>query len=148
MNVTDSQTAPNRLPADSIWYVTLGYGASAASSLHGGPTITFGKRWGLDRVGIDLSFLNMTIYQGNDRSDGVSGAWVKLGAAYFFDAYSNYSPYVGAGLSLASNTIHESDRDYSGWGLNAELMAGYVWCQHYPHVGSGQRESANLQFKL
>jgi outer membrane protein W len=50
---------------------------------------------------------------------------VKLGADYFFDAYGNYSPYVGAGLSLSSNTLHIDDREFSGWGLNAELAAGY-----------------------
>ena len=124
-NVTDAQTTPNRLPADSIWYLTLGYGATAASSFYGGPSFGFGKRWELDRVGIDLSFLNATIYQGKNGSQGASGAWVKIGLDYFFDAYSNYSPYVGAGLSLASNEIDTSGNHLSGWGVNAELMAGY-----------------------
>jgi hypothetical protein len=131
-NVTDNQTTPNRLPADSIWYLNLGYGATAGAGLYGGPAFGIGKRWELDRVAVDLSFLNATIYQGKSGTQGVSGAWVKLGADYFFDAYANYSPYVGAGLSLSSNTIDESNSSnlgptlkYSGWGLNAELMAGY-----------------------
>ena len=131
-NVTDNQTTPNRLPADSIWYLNLGYGATAGAGFYGGPSFGFGRRWELDRVAIDLSFLNTSIYQGSSGSQGVSGAWVKLGADYFFDAYANYSPYVGAGLSLSSNNIEEPNNanyltthKYSGWGLNAELMAGY-----------------------
>lgn len=131
-NVTDNQTTPNRLPADSIWYVNLGYGATAGAGLNGGPLLGFGRRWELDRVGIDLSFLNVAVYQGKNGSQGASGAWVKLGVDYFFDAYANYSPYVGAGLSLSSNDVYSSDdtsnaarREYTGWGLNAELMAGY-----------------------
>ena len=130
-NVTDSQTTPNQLPADSIWYLNLGYGATAGAEYRGGPAIGFGKRWELDRVAIDLSFLNLAFYQGNNGSEGASAGWVKLGADYFFDAYANYSPYVGAGLSLSSNDVHvqstnnTASYDYSGWGLNAELTAGY-----------------------
>jgi hypothetical protein len=124
-NVTDAQTTPNRLPADSIWYLTLGYGATAASGPYGGPSFGFGKRWELDRVGIDLSFLNASIYQGKNGTQGASGAWLKLGADYFFDAYSNYSPYIGAGLSLSSNQIDTPSTHLAGWGVNAELMAGY-----------------------
>src|SRR5664280_2719544 len=90
-NVTDNQTMPNRLPADSIWYLTLGYGATVASGLYGGPSFGIGKRWELDRVGIDLSFLNVAIFQGQNGTQGAAGAWLKIGAEYFFDAYSNYS---------------------------------------------------------
>src|SRR5664279_1466233 len=124
-NVTDNQTMPNRLPADSIWYLTLGYGATVASGLYGGPSFGIGKRWELDRVGIDLSFLNVAIFQGQNGTQGAAGAWLKIGAEYFFDAYSNYSPYIGAGLSLSSNNIDTPTTRFSGWGANAELTAGY-----------------------
>lgn len=124
-NVTDAQTTPNRLPADSIWYLNLGYGATAASGLYGGPSFGFGKRWELDRVGIDLSFINAAVYQGQHGSQGYSAAWVKIGVEYFFDATANYSPYIGGGLSLSSNEITTSSTHLTGGGLNGELMAGY-----------------------
>jgi len=126
-NVTESQTKNRRVAADAFWYARLGYGATASDGLIGGPAFGFGRRWELDRIGIDLSFLNLAIYQDEDGARGAGGSIVKLGVDYFLDPQANHTPCFGAGLSWGVNTIREKDGegDYSGTGLQGELMAGY-----------------------
>jgi hypothetical protein len=51
--VTESQNQPQRVRADAIWYAKLGYGATTADGFDSGPEFGFGRRWELDRVGID-----------------------------------------------------------------------------------------------
>jgi hypothetical protein len=125
-NVTDTQTANNRVAADAIWYGRLGYGASPAAGFHGGPAFGIGRRWELDRVALDLSFLNLTLYQDSKGYEGVGGSWIKFGVNYFFNPYSNYTPYVGAGLGFGSNTLQRDDKvEFKGSGLQGELSVGY-----------------------
>jgi len=125
-NVTDSQTVNNRVAADSIWYARLGYGGTVADGYHGGASFGFGRRWELDRFGIDLSFLNFTLYQSGNHVDGIGGSWIKLGGDYFLSPYSNYSAYLGAGLSFGTTTITpENSAEWSGSGLQGELSLGY-----------------------
>jgi hypothetical protein len=124
-NVTESQMQPQRVRADAIWYAKLGYGSTTADGFHSGPQFGFGRRWELDRVGIDLGFFNFLMYQTSDNFEGLSAGWVELAADYFFDAFGNSSPYVGAGLSLGSHSIPSTTGDFDGSGLQGKATLGY-----------------------
>lgn len=126
-NVTETQADANRrVAADAIWYAKLGYGASPADDLYGGPAFGFGRRWELDRIGIDLSFLNFLLYQTSNGIDGTSVGWVELGVDYFFSPYANNSLFFGAGLSLGSHALPSDDGDeYTGGGLQGKATLGY-----------------------
>ncbi|HET7541441.1 MAG TPA: hypothetical protein VFK05_16310 [Polyangiaceae bacterium] len=125
-NVTDTQTVNNRVAADAIWYARLGYGGTVVDGYHGGASFGFGRRWEFDRFGIDLSFFNLTLYQSGNHFDGIGGSWIKLGGDYFFNPYSNYTPYLGAGLGFGTTRITpENSAEWSGGGLQGELSLGY-----------------------
>lgn len=124
-NVTESQTAPQRVHAEAMWYAKLGYGTTTADGFHSGPQFGFGRRWELDTVGIDLAFFNFITYQDSDEFSGMSVGWIELAADYFFDAFGNSSPYVGAGLSLGSHTIPSAAGDFEGSGLQGKGTVGY-----------------------
>jgi hypothetical protein len=124
-NVTETQNKQVRVRADAIWYAKLGYGATTADGFHSGPEFGFGRRWELDSIGIDLAFFNFQLYQNADGFKGLSAGWVELGADYFFDAFGNSSPYIGAGLSLGSHSVPSSGGDYEGSGLQAKGTIGY-----------------------
>ena len=124
-NVTATQDKPQRVRADAIWYAKLGYGATTADTFHSGPEFGFGRRWELDRIGIDLSFFNFLLYQSSNGFEGVSAGWVELAADYFFDAYGNSSFYLGGGLSLGSHSVPTSKADYTGSGLQGKATLGY-----------------------
>jgi hypothetical protein len=125
-NVTSNQDQQNRVRADAIWYAKLGYGATTADDVHAGPQFGFGRRWELDRFGIDLGFLNFLMYQSSSEFQGVSAGWVEIGFDYFFDPSANHTFYVGAGLSLGSHTIPGGSRgDFTGGGLQGKATLGY-----------------------
>jgi hypothetical protein len=124
-NVTKSQSQRRRISADAIWYAKLGYGATPAAGLHGGPAFGFGRRWELDHIGINLGFLNFIMYQDSDEFEGLSAGWIELGADYFFDAFANGSAYVGAGLSLGNHSIPEGGGTYENAGLQGKASLGY-----------------------
>lgn len=126
-NVTEAQTETQRVAADAIWYAKLGYGATPANDLYGGPAFGFGRRWELDRVGIDLSFLNFLLYQTSNGIDGTSVGWVELGVDYFFSPYANNTLFMGAGLSLGSHALPSEDGgdEYTGGGLQGKVTLGY-----------------------
>lgn len=124
-NVSESQVRTRRVAADAFWYGRLGYGVTPAGGLHGGPAFGLGRRWELDRIGIDVSVLNLIVYQDNDGYEGVGGSWIKLGVNYFLDAQANHTPYFGAGLSWGGNGVTTEDYDDTGSGLQGELVAGY-----------------------
>ena len=85
----------------------------------------FGRRWELDRIGINLSFLNFILYQDADEFDGTSVGWIELGADYFVDPYASSTAYFGAGLSIGTHSI-PSDRDrYENAGLQGKVSVGY-----------------------
>jgi hypothetical protein len=85
-NVTSAQVAPNRVEADSLGYLRLGYGGVAARGLKMGPAFGFGYRYELDRIGIDASFFNFTLIKTASSYDDRSGTWVRLGAVYYFES--------------------------------------------------------------
>jgi hypothetical protein len=124
-NVTDSQSERKRVKADAVWYARLGYGSTPAAGFHAGPAFGFGRRWELDRFGINLGFLNFITYQDSDEFEGVSASWIDLGADYFFAPYANSSAYVGAGLSLGNHSIPDSTGTYEGVGLQGKGSLGY-----------------------
>lgn len=125
-NVTASQNTPERIRADAIWYAKLGFGATSADNVHAGPAFGFGRRWELDRIGIDLGFFNFLLYQNSNGFSGTSASWVELAVDYYFDAYANSSLYFGGGLSLGSHTIpHSGGGDYTGSGLQGRATLGY-----------------------
>src|SRR5205085_8043042 len=53
-NVTKDQSAPRRVAADSLKYVSLGYGGVIAGRFAYGPAFGFGYRKELDRIGLDI----------------------------------------------------------------------------------------------
>jgi hypothetical protein len=124
-NVTATQSERRRVVADAIWYAKLGYGSTPAAGFHGGPAFGFGRRWELDRIGINLSFLNFILYQSGDEFDGTSVGWLELGADYFFDPYGSSSAYVGAGLSLGNHSIPDPGGNYENAGLQGKATIGY-----------------------
>lgn len=124
-NVTSAQRERRRVSADAIWYAKLGYGSTPAAGYHGGPAFGFGRRWELDRIGINLGFLNFILYQDSDEFEGSSIGWIDLGADYFFSPFANGSAYVGAGVSLGTHTIPDPDGNYENAGLQGKGTLGY-----------------------
>jgi hypothetical protein len=124
-DVTETQRQRKRVSADSVWYAKLGYGSTVSSEFHAGPAFGFGRRWELDRFGIDVGFLGFTMYQDSDEFDGVSASWIDLSLDYFFDPYANSSAYFGAGLSLGHHSIPETGGAYEGTGLQGKVKLGY-----------------------
>ena len=124
-NVTAAQSEPRRVAADAIWYAKIGYGSTPAAGFHAGPAFGFGRRWELDRIGINLSFLNFILYQKADEFEGTSVGWIELGADYFFDPYGSSSAYVGAGLSIGTHAIPDRDGSFENAGLQGKVSIGY-----------------------
>jgi hypothetical protein len=124
-NVTSAQNQRRHVSADAIWYTKLGYGSTPADGFHGGPAFGFGRRWELDRIGVNLSFLNFILYQDADEFEGSSVGWIDLGADYFFDPYGSSSAYVGAGLSIGTHSIPSDRGRYENAGLQGKVSAGY-----------------------
>src|SRR5262245_24155031 len=58
VTVAQTQTASERVPADSVWYVRLGYGGVLGDRFYGGPSLGFGYRLELEKLGLDVSFFN------------------------------------------------------------------------------------------
>ena len=124
-NVTSNQVSPNRVMADSLFYVRLGYGAILGSEGSSGPDFGFGVRRELDRLAIDLSFLNLTLGKEGDTYKDVTGSFIKLMGLYYFDPYANHSLYAGAGLGWGVSTVYKDGALLTNSGLNAELAIGY-----------------------
>jgi len=137
-NVTSNQQAPNRVEADSLYYVRLGYAGIANPGTNTGPAIGFGYRYELDSLAIDISFFNLMFSSSNDNSStgssgsaGITGSWAKLMALYYNNPTANGSSYFGGGVSWGGTAVSKEDTTagtfttYSGSGLQVELSAGY-----------------------
>ncbi len=134
-NVVSAQQAPNRVQADSLWYLRLGYGAMWGASPTGGPGFGLGYRYELDSLALDLSFNFITADDDdpNTADVGLTGSWAKLMAHYFFDPQGNGSFYLGGGASWGGTATSTSTTTagttttstYSGSGLQGEVAAGF-----------------------
>ena len=137
-NVTVSQTAPQRVQADSFGYVRLGYGSIFGDHAYGGPALGFGYRVELDSFGVDVSFFNLQVptspgyYESS--SGGTAGSLLKIEGLYFTNRVANASAYLGGGISWShadfgsgavssSTTVYQSS--WTGSGLQGELTVGY-----------------------
>jgi hypothetical protein len=145
-NVTAAQATTQRVASDSFGYARLGYGAVFGNQTFRTPGFGFGYRAELDRVALDISFLNVLVNQSDFSSSGASGgntSFVKLSGLYMFDRVANSTPYVGGGLSWGStyttepylteiprtptgpNAVYYYNTGGRGSGLQGELTAGY-----------------------
>jgi hypothetical protein len=134
-NVTSAQQAPNRVEADSLWYLRIGYGLALGPTTGHGVAFGFGYRYELDELGIELSFLNLMIGNNNNSSGSatVTGDWAKIMGLYFLSPTAGQSLYLGAGLSWgmaaaagnATSAGSTSFQTYTGSGLQGELSVGY-----------------------
>jgi hypothetical protein len=124
-NVTNDQVSPNRVEADSLWYLRLGYGGIAADGLKTGPAFGFGYRYELDRIAIDASFLNFVLTNDDSTYDAATGSWIRLGANYYFDPYANNSLYAGAGIGWGGGSVTADGLHYSNSGIDVGLSGGF-----------------------
>jgi len=135
-NVTSARQAPNRVEADSLWYLRIGYGLALGPTTGHGVAFGFGYRYELDELGVELSFLNLVIGNNNNSSGSatVTGDWVKIMGLYFLSPISTGSFFLGGGLSwgmaaatgnATGATGSTSFQTYTGSGLQGELSVGY-----------------------
>jgi hypothetical protein len=144
-NVTVAQATAPRVHSDSFSYARLGYGGIFGKQSYGMPSFGFGYRAELDRVAIDVSFLNLLVGQSDYYSSSTNAggsSLVKLSGLYLLNRDANSTPYVGGGLSwgrtyvtaqrtdparvgTGPSTIYYYDTGGHGSGLQGELTAGY-----------------------
>ena len=143
-NVTVAQaTSAPRVRSDGFWYARLGYGGIFADRAYGAPAFGFGYRAELDKMAIDVSFLNTQMGSSNYYSSGArSASLLKLSGLYLLKRESNSTPYFGGGLSWGNTNISASEpytyapgtptgppayfnTGGNGSGLQGEVTAGY-----------------------
>ena len=128
-NVTKEQSAPRRVAADSLKYVTLGYGGVIAGRFAYGPAFGFGYRKELDRIGLDISGANILLANDNREGEsyGFSMALIQLLGLWYQDPIKDGSMYYGAGLSYGFIGVSgdNSQTAYFGSGLQGHAIAGY-----------------------
>jgi hypothetical protein len=135
-NVTLAQESIKRVQSESFGYARLGYGTAFSDRRYGSPSMGFGYRVELDSMGLDLSFLNLQVMNGNEKREaGIAGSWLKLQGLYFLNSKANASGYVGAGLSWGGIDVGGSSvpaygsstytSNWHGSGLQSELTVGY-----------------------
>jgi hypothetical protein len=145
-NVTAAQATAERVHSDSFSYARLGYAGIFGDRIYRTPSFGFGYRAELDRVALDVSFLNLQIDQSDPfGSSGGAGAasLVRLSGLIMLNRRANSTPYVGGGLSwgrtyinsaqpsnltraaAGPNAVYLYDTGSRGSGLQGELTAGY-----------------------
>jgi hypothetical protein len=141
-NVTTAQTTANRVHSDGFTYARLGYGALFAADRYGTPSFGFGYRAAVNKVAIDVSFLNMMTGSSDYYAASAGGAsYVKLSGLYMLNRDANATPYFGGGLSWGHtyvnntspppvtrpnpSTVYVYETGGHGSGLQSELTAGY-----------------------
>jgi hypothetical protein len=128
----DQDAAPRRLQSDGFWHARVGQSSLFGPTTHHGASFGFGYRAEFDRVGLDLSFLNIHTSGSSSYSSSGGSAMtlVKLEGLYFFSPSANRSAYAGGGLSYGRTELRKMGTDQfqsygRGSGLQAELTAGY-----------------------
>ena len=145
-NVTAAQATVQRVHSDSFTYARLGYGGIFAGHTYGTPSFGFGYRAELDKVALDVSFLNLLVGQSESYGSSATAggaSLVKLSGLYLLNRHANSTPYVGGGLSwgrtyineaypvqvtpisTGPNTVYYYNTGGRGSGLQGELTAGY-----------------------
>jgi hypothetical protein len=126
---------PRRVQSEGAWYARLGQATVFGPKTHSGASFGFGYRAEFNRLGLDVSFLNLQP-EGNDgsyyggRDSASTASLVKMEGLMFTNPTGNRTAYFGGGLSYGWTTLHSSNMDmwYSnsrGAGLQGELTAGY-----------------------
>lgn len=132
-NVSASQDLPpRRVRTEGYWYTRLGYGSLFSQSTHNGAAFGFGYRAEFNRIGLEVSFLNVQLDDGSGyyTPSGSASSLIKLQGLYFSNPTGNRSAYFGGGLSYGRADIRTWNTvDYPksghGAGLQAGLTAGY-----------------------
>jgi hypothetical protein len=145
-NVTAAQATAQRVHSDAFMYARLGYAGIFAGHTYGTPSFGFGYRAELDKVALDVSFLNLQVgqeeyYRSSASAGGAS--LVKLSGLYLLNRHANSTPYLGGGLSwgrtyvtdaypseitpigTGPGTVYFYNTGGRGSGLQGELTAGY-----------------------
>lgn len=122
-NVTRDQSAPRRVAADQLKYVSLGYGGVMAAGLTRGPAFAAGWRMELDRLAVDISL--GFIFASDGDGLGVTGYYPRLSGLWYQKPIADSSPYYGAGVSWGATAAGDDDEAYAGSGLQGHLTAGY-----------------------
>ena len=126
-NVTDRQANPKRVKADTLYYVTIGPGVVAGAEPFAlNNAVSFGYRYELDEMALDLSYRFM-IPGGDDQAEdgGSVGANINLSGLYFTEPNANSSVYFGGGMGFGGTSLRKDDRFYSGSGLFGSGVMGY-----------------------
>ena len=104
-NVSAAQDLPpRRLQSESVWYARVGHSTLFGANAHHGASFGFGYRAEFDRIGLDVSFLNVhTSGSGSYLSAGGAAlTLIKLEGLYFVSPTANRSAYFGGGLSYGA----------------------------------------------
>jgi hypothetical protein len=107
-NVTAAQSTAQRVHSDGFSYARLGYGGIFAERAYGVPSFGFGYRAELDRMAIDVSFLNLqpsNFDYASSSPRASSNSFIKLSGLYMLNRTANSTPYIGAGLSWGRTSI-------------------------------------------
>jgi hypothetical protein len=135
-NVTAAQDQiPRRVQSDGYWHAKVGHSTLFGASARSAGAFGFGYRAEFDRLGLDLSFLNLQLANTGSYRAGNSSmsSLIKLEGLYFLDPTGNRSAYVGGGLSYGRTSLRDADtgdflylsKYWNGSGLQGELTAGY-----------------------
>jgi hypothetical protein len=132
-NVSAMQDLPaHRVRSERYWYARVGHSSLFGPATDHAASFGFGYRAEFDRLGLDMSFLNLQL----DDSRGYYGAGsstfslVKLEGLYFSNPLGNRSAYFGGGVSYGRTQIQKSSDAYlpatgHGAGLQGDLTVGY-----------------------
>ncbi len=151
-NVTAAQASAQRVHSDGFFYARLGYGGIFGDRTYGVPSFGLGYRAELDKVAIDVSFLNFQMSNSDYASAAVSAdsaSLLKLSGLYMIHRDANSTPYFGGGLSWGHTSINLNQPVSAGptapgtppgtvyyyttggdsSGLQGELTAGYEFAR-------------------
>lgn len=151
-NVTAAQATAQRVHSDGFFYARLGYGGIFGGRTYGVPSFGLGYRAEIDKVAIDVSFLNFQMSNADyiyASSSADSASLLKLSGLYMVHRDASSTPYFGGGLSWGHTSINESQpitagptapgtpagtayaytTGADGSGLQGELTAGYEFAR-------------------
>jgi hypothetical protein len=148
-NVTAAQATAQRVHSDGFFYARLGYGGIFGGQTYGVPSFGLGYRAEIDKVAIDVSFLNFQISNSDfayTAGSADSASLLKLSGLYMVHRDANSTPYFGGGLSWGHTSVFQSQpvpypsgtaggsvytytTGGDGSGLQGELTAGYEFAR-------------------